>query len=346
MDKHTLEQFKLFIAGLAAGYGVGVDEVANSFTVNPSVEQKLTDKIVEKSTFLPKINVLTVKEIKGENLLGSVTGPISSRTDTSQADKERKPRNVSKLESLDYECVKTDRDVAIRYQLLDAWAKFPDFFERILSWVYARIALDREIIGWHGTSAAATTSLESNPLLQDVNKGWIQYVQDRLPENILHEGSASGVITVGSGGDFENLDYAVHSLTEGIPSFKRQNLVALIGAGLISNESGALFKNHGQKPTEKVLLGLSKDKFGGLPWDTPSGFPEYGLAVTSYDNLSLYIQEGSQRRQVIDNPKKDQIEDYQSCNEAFVVEDPEKFVAFDFNAVEIVGGDPAQVTDP
>ncbi|MBP9527835.1 MAG: P2 family phage major capsid protein, partial [Laribacter sp.] len=39
------------------------------------------------------------------------------------------------------------------------------------------------------------------------------------------------------------------------------------------------------------------------------------------DNLSIYWQEGTQRRSVIDNPTRDRIETYQSSNDAFVLED-------------------------
>ena len=43
--------------------------------------------------------------------------------------------------------------------------------------------------------------------------------------------------------------------------------------------------------------------------------------VTRLDNLSRYYQEGARRRSVIDNPKRDQIENYESSNDAYVIED-------------------------
>ncbi|MBJ3182194.1 P2 family phage major capsid protein, partial [Salmonella enterica subsp. enterica serovar Stanley] len=39
------------------------------------------------------------------------------------------------------------------------------------------------------------------------------------------------------------------------------------------------------------------------------------------DNLSIYWQEDTRRRSVIDNPKRDRIENFESVNEAYVVED-------------------------
>ncbi len=41
---------------------------------------------------------------------------------------------------------------------------------------------------------------------------------------------------------------------------------------------------------------------------------------TSLDNLSIYYQEGARRRQIVDNPKRDRIENFESSNDAYVVE--------------------------
>ena len=43
--------------------------------------------------------------------------------------------------------------------------------------------------------------------------------------------------------------------------------------------------------------------------------------ITRLDNLSIYWQEDTRRRSVIDNPKRDRIENFESVNEAYVVED-------------------------
>ena len=44
-------------------------------------------------------------------------------------------------------------------------------------------------------------------------------------------------------------------------------------------------------------------------------------AITRLDNLSIYWQEGTRRRTIVDNAKRDRIENYESSNEAYVVED-------------------------
>ena len=39
------------------------------------------------------------------------------------------------------------------------------------------------------------------------------------------------------------------------------------------------------------------------------------------ENLAIYYQEGGRRRTITDNAKKDRIENYESSNDAYVVED-------------------------
>lgn len=333
MRSTTRQLFGALCAALAANYHVR--SVSETFAIVPAVAQALSDKIVEQATFLPKINVLPVDELVGENLLGYANSTVTSRTDTSQPDKERTPRNVLGMGKYGYVLSQTNADVALRYALMDAWAKFPDFQARYARYVQERMGNDMELIGWHGTSAAATTDPAANPLLQDVNKGWMQYMRDNLPANILTGGAAAGLIKIGEGGDWPNLDVAINDLLQGIPEYMRRGLVALIGSDLVAREKAALFAAVGGKPTEKAALSASMTSFGGLPWETPSNFPGRGLVITSYDNLSIYRQSDSWRRQIVDNPKKDQVEDYSSRNEGYVVETPEKFVAVEFANVRL-----------
>ena len=50
-------------------------------------------------------------------------------------------------------------------------------------------------------------------------------------------------------------------------------------------------------------------------------FPANSLLITPLSNLSVYWQSGTRRRRIVDNPARDRIEDYQSVNEAYVIED-------------------------
>ena len=77
---------------------------------------------------------------------------------------------------------------------------------------------------------------------------------------------------------------------------------------------------HGQTPTEKSHANTLSKSYGGLQAITVPGFPENGLLVTDPKNLSIYYQSGSVRRATKDEPKRDRIEDYNSSNEAYMIE--------------------------
>ena len=49
--------------------------------------------------------------------------------------------------------------------------------------------------------------------------------------------------------------------------------------------------------------------------------PDNAILITRFDNLSIYFQEGARRRRVEDVPKRDRIENYESSNDAYVIED-------------------------
>ena len=53
------------------------------------------------------------------------------------------------------------------------------------------------MIGWHGTSTAPDTDRTANPLLQDVNIGWLQHIRTDAPAQVMSEGTeGSGKIYI------------------------------------------------------------------------------------------------------------------------------------------------------
>jgi P2 family phage major capsid protein len=328
MEAKTREMYNQLCTMLGRSYNV--QDVTIKFSVEPSIQQELQDKIVEQSEFLPLINNIPVRDMQGQVILGSANSTVAGRTDTS-GDGERVPTSVLGLDPKSYTLHKTNADVALKYDIMDSWSLFPDLGARYTRYVQEQIANDREIIGWYGESAADTTNRETYPLLQDVNKGWMQYMRDNEAGNIIVEGVAeSGVVNIGPGGDYTNLDHAVSDMKRLIPKHKRKDLIVLIGDDLVSEEHSQLMEAIGMDPQNKVLAKSAISTIGGLPWMTPSNFTSRGLVVTSLKNLSIYTQKGSWRRHLKDNPAKDQIEDFNSFNEGYVVEDTEAFVALEF----------------
>lgn len=302
----------------------GVPDASTKFTVAPAVQQTLESKMQESSDFLSRINVSLVTEQEGEKLGLGVGSTIAGRTNT--ALKDRETRDVGTLDSTLYRTEKTDFDTHIRYSTLDAWARHPDFQTKLRDAILQRQALDRITIGFNGTSKAADTNRGLNPLLQDVNIGWLEQYRLKAPARVMAEGAAAGSnIKIGAAGDYANLDALVFDLVNSLLDPWHQEdtgLVVICGRKLLHDKYFPIV-NQDQANTEKVAADLiiSQKRIGGLPAVRVPYFPADAVLVTRLDNLSLYVQEGSRRRSVVDNAKRDRIENYESSNDAYVVED-------------------------
>lgn len=142
---------------VAIAESYGVDLATKMFSVDPTIAQELNDAITAKSDFLGRINVIPVTEIKGQKVFIGVSGPVTGRTNTKTTDREAK--DASSLDQSTYELSSTESDVGLPYAKIDAWAKFPDFHQRYSAAVQKQIALDRIMVGFHGTHAAVQTDI-------------------------------------------------------------------------------------------------------------------------------------------------------------------------------------------
>lgn len=303
----------------------GVEDATQKFTVDPSVQQTLETKIQESSDFLTRINITTVREQSGSKLGLGIGSPVASTTDTSLAD--RATKDPTSLDEAGYLCTQTNFDTHLTYAKLDAWAKFPDFQTRVRDAIVKRQALDRMMIGFNGTSRAATSNPATNPLLQDVNIGWLQKYRAFAAARVMDEGANAGAVRVGAaaGRDYFNLDAlvmdAVASLVE--PWYRDDTeLVAIMGRDLLHDKYFPMV-NAANAPTEQLALDtiVSQKRVGGLQAARVPFIPANAIFITRFDNLSIYVQEGARRRTLVDNAKRDRVENYESSNDAYVVED-------------------------
>jgi P2 family phage major capsid protein len=324
MRNDSRKVFNDYLARMALLSGIHSDDVCKTFSVAPSVQQKLETAMQESSAFLGKINITAVTDLQGAKLGLSLAGPIASRTNTTA--KERQTRDLTNLAERGYHCQKTNYDTHLTYAKIDAWAKFPDFQVRVARMLAERQALDRICIGFNGNSIAAETDIIANPLLQDVNKGWLQKMREEAPERVLSAGKAGGNLLIGPGAasDYKNLDAAVYDARELLDPWHRNNpnLVCILGSKLLHDKYFPLV-NTSQAPTETLAadIVISQKRVGGLQAVQVPFFPEDALFITTYDNLSIYWQSGGRRRHILENPKRDRVEDYQSSNDDYVVED-------------------------
>jgi P2 family phage major capsid protein len=302
----------------------GVASVSEKFAVVPTVQQKIEQKMQESAGFLSRINIVPVDEAQGQKIGLGVGGPIASNTDTSGTN-ERQTKSPIALSDTGYHCRKNNSDHHITYAMLDMWAKFPNFQKLLADSILTRQALDRMTVGFNGTSYAADTDLSSNPLLQDVNIGWLQKLRLEAAQRVLTEGVTTGKIEVKAGGDYENLDALVYDMVNTLlePWHKENpSLVAIMGSGLLHDKYFPIVNQ--QQPATETLAAdiiLSQKRVGGVPAVLAPYFPAGKVMVTTLDNLSIYYQTGGRRRHMEENAKRDRIENYESSNDAYVIED-------------------------
>jgi len=330
MKNATRLLFTAFVSQLALLNAVDAAVVTTSkFTVEPSVQQTLETRMQESSEFLNQINIVPVDEMKGEKLGLGISGTIAGRTNTA-AGNRRVGVDPTALDSHGYECKQTNFDVALKYAKLDMWAKFPDFETRIRDVILRRQALDRILIGFNGTSAAAATNRVNNPLLQDVNIGWLEKMRVENAARVMDEGAdVVGKVTYGTaaGADYATLDALVWDAHQTLLAEWAKDdteLVAIVGSDLLHDKYFPMI-NKSEDPTEQIArdIIMSTKRLGGLRAVRVPGFPAGKVFITRLDNLSIYYQDGKRRRMVKDEPELDQITDYQSSNEAYVIEDLE-----------------------
>ncbi|MGL9545255.1 phage major capsid protein, P2 family [Escherichia coli] len=334
MKKNTKFAFNAYLQQLARLNGVEVEELSSKFTVEPSVQQTLEDEIQQSAAFLTLINISPVDEQSGQLLGLGVGSTVAGTTDTTKQDRE--PTDPMVMEDVEYKCEQTNFDTVLTYAKLDLWAKFQDFQVRIRNAIIKRQALDRIMIGFNGLARAKTSNRTENPLLQDVNKGWLQKIREDASDSVMGSTTKDGVTTkgavkVGKGaskldeGGYENLDALVMDAVNELIDVVYQDdddLVVVCGRELLSDKYFPLV-NKDQDNSEKIVADLiiSQKRMGGLQAVRAPYFPANALLITRLDNLSIYWQVDTRRRSVIDNPKRDRIENFESVNEAYVVED-------------------------
>lgn len=335
MRKETRFQFNKYLTRLAELNGVSVGDLGKKFSVEPSVTQTLFDKIQQSSSFLQKINMVVVKELTEEKIGVDVTGTIASTADTNNGI-ERQTADFAKLDSYRYFCHPVNFDFHLKYSKLDLWARFQDFQVRIRNAIIKRQALDYITIGFNGVSRAATSNRQTNPLLQDVAVGWLQKYRNDAPERVMDKVTdddgtiISDKIKIGSkikGGHYANLDALVMDAHESlIGEVHRENpeMVVICGRRILTDKYFPMI-NKFQANSEQLAgeLIISQKTIGQLQAVRAPFFPANSIFITTLDNISIYLFEDGHRRHIVENPKLDQVENYEQVKVDFVIEDYE-----------------------
>ncbi|EIJ35717.1 phage major capsid protein, P2 family [Thiothrix nivea] len=343
MQSNTRLCFNRYLAEVATANRLD-KATGEAFNYSPEAQQSFYKMVGEKADFLKRINQITVTAQLGQKIGLGVSRPIASRTNTDES--ERQTRYVGELDGDTYHCQQTNYDTHLKYSLMDSWAHLDDFGTIYASQIAKQVARDRLMIGWRGENAAAETDVTTNTLLQDVNEGWTTKVRKKQPHRFMGYGSdgnpTEDTYTVGDGSKYGTLDALVFDMTVNLLDAWHQeadDLVVMVGREIWVAHGLALLANT-SLPTERNALQtwFASKTVAGLPCIMPPYLPSRAVIVTSYDNLSIYHQTGTLRRTIIDNPKRDRVEEYLSENEAYVVEDFGKFAGVRHGAILLPDG--------
>lgn len=182
----------------------------------------------------------------------------------------------------------------------------------------------RLTIGFNGTHVAAQTDRDTYPLLEDVNIGWLAKIRTKAPDQVKAAGAAPGKVTVGSMGNYCNLDALVYAAVQMLSPChrKRPDLVVLIDRDLLHTKSLPNADGATDNINELALNRILTSGFiGGIIHRDAPFFPDAKLLVTTLGNISIYYQKATLRRFIKDEPMINQVGDYQSLNETYVIED-------------------------
>lgn len=334
MQPNTRVLFNRFVGQVALLNALPADYTAvpgelKQFAVAPNIEQKLQAKLVVTSDFMSRINVVPVVEQQGARVGVGVGRSLAGRTNRANGDR-RTPGDVSASDAIDqYFCKKTDYDYALPYALLDSWAHRPEFQQLCRDAVILQKASDIITIGFNGVNAAVSTNRTTYPLLQDVNWGWLYKMRTHAAARVMSHGSLDNLkvyVSETGSADYKTLDGLVFDAIQNLIHERYRtatDLVVIVGSDLVHEKYFKIVEQAGSTATEQVARDviLSSRQLGGKPTMQVPFFPANAIMITSLKNLSYYWQIGTARRTIRDEPALDQIENYESINDAFMVEE-------------------------
>ncbi len=330
MHQDTLRKVQGYQDRIASLNAVPADQVrrGQQFTVTPSQDQKLRTAIAQSSAFLNQVTMIGVDNQSGAAISLGVSGTIASRTKTSGAGAaDRVATDPTGLTQDTYFAAQTNFDSALPYSTLDAWRHDPNFQRLWTSSVIDQMGRDLLIMGWNGTSTADTTDRSTSPLLQDVNTGWFQKMRVGNAGRWLARGPThAGELRIGTvtGADYRNLDHLVTDLAQTLhPAYADDPSVTVaIGLGLLNDKYMTFFgDDSGDAPMEREAIErlLLNKRIGPYRAVVAPFMPDRALYLGPLKNLCIYSQNNTRRRTILDNAKRDQIEDFQSVNLAYVI---------------------------
>ncbi|STQ74594.1 phage major capsid protein, P2 family [Grimontia hollisae] len=308
----------------------GVARLDTLFNISPPIETRLREAMLHSVAFLSLISVMPVDQLKGQVVDVGGGALFTGRK------KEGRFRKALGVEGNTYELVETDSCASIPWSLLSQWANAGKAgeFTRLMNAAIARhFALDMLRVGFHGTSVAETTNPTTNPMGQDVNKGWLTIVKEKAAGQVLASATLDPTGTVV--GSHKNLDAMVNDLRNAVIAEEHvddPDLVVLIGRDLVASEQSRLM-GEADKPTEHNAAQMLSTSVGGMRVYIPPFFPADQIWITSLSNLQVLQQTGTQWRKARNEEDRKAFENSWLRNEGYAIGNFQKFAAIDAVAI-------------
>lgn len=287
---------------LAKAYGLPAASLDKQFSVTGPVETKLRQALLDSVEFLKLITYLDVDQIRGQVVQVGVGGLYTGRVQNG-----RFSASVG-VDGNTYDLVETDSCASLDWGTLTTWANSGsegEFMRLVNDFSNKSFALDMLRIGWNGVSVATTTDPETYPLGEDINKGWHQLAREWNGGSQIIKAAAGDKIYFDpeGDGDYITLDQMasdiIHTTID--PAFQNDpRLVVLVGTDLVAAAQAKIY-SEAHHPTEQIAAQSLAKSIAGRKAYIPPYFPANRMVVTTLDNLHIYTQRGTRKREAKDN---------------------------------------------
>ncbi|CAB4202257.1 capsid protein [uncultured Caudovirales phage] len=324
-----------------------------SMVVDPVIVQTTEEKIRQSYKFLDMISTTPTQESSGEILSLAEGVSIGQRTKvgTNNGNNMRRPIAVGGFSGRKFETRELELDVKIPWNVITQWGmQSAAAYDLYRNFILRSRAMARLRIGFYGQSEnlAINSDLTTYPLMEDVQKGWFQYMIDNHPQNVF--GITMGGITakgydinpikIGAGGDFASMAQLIDYLKNHVmPRIYRANtaITAIVGDTLRNADVNRIIDAAGSDAMQlnAVESLMQMQTIGSIPAYTPDEMPERGVIVTDPLNLEYIYQLQSVERSIENSPDKKGLVDYQLQNVDFVIREVNACVMVHPDAIQL-----------
>lgn len=241
--------------------------------IEPQVARRVEQALFKDDGFLSRIKLELVDSPVGEVISPETGKRVTNRTRSQQGSNnalpfaKRRPTILGNFNRRDhYFTLEMKQDVMIYWRVLDRLLREKRTYNAIKAYERKQRRDDLITAMWNGQFAMADTDLDTYPELQDLMRGFPQYLIDVAPEQvhgITLDDTAPGGYTVdeirigpGAGDNgFETIAQAVHYLKNKVVHRNFRNKPGtrgFAGDDLIVNDEAKLLGAAAEKPTEAV----------------------------------------------------------------------------------------------